>query len=275
MAFSLAELNGVVGKGLTFMEHIFYRYLSSHGFETLKNCWFMASRPSKYWGNWSSTAASDPFECKPQMVIDGRSLLLEGVKVDHAAFADNFNAAFNDPQTMDSMVRILCLSDPLRHSSTDLYMWYRYGKKFSGVRIGIKLSLDEEGVCNMLRRFRGEYVKYGRLQNNISTSDITTQDDLSERCFNVIFKKSTRFRLESEFRLLAGSKYCKSTRGLDFIPLDNDMIVSVDIGYRMPDAAKMKLLRHCKRNFNLDFIKEARCAGRTVEYKELYNRRCN
>ena len=50
------------------------------------------------------------------------------------------------------------------------------------------------------------------------------------------------------------------------------MIVSVDIGFGMREAAKAKLIRHCKRNFNLDSIKEARCAGRSVEYMELYKR---
>lgn len=257
------------------MDRIFYRYLSSHGFETLKNCWFKVARPSKYWGNWSSTAASDPFECKPQIVVNGQSLLLEGAKVDHATFADNFNKVFRAPKTMDSMVRILCLSDPLRHPGTDMHMWYRYGGKFSGVRIGIKLSADEDGVCNMCRRFRGEYVKYVKSQNIICTSDIATQDELSERCFDVIFKKGTKFKLESEYRLLTVRGCWESNNGIDFLPLDNDMIVSVDIGFGMPEAAKVKLLRHCKRNFNLDSIKEARCAGRSVEYRELYNRKHN
>lgn len=251
------------------MERIFYRYLSSHSIETLKNCWFKVARPSKYWGDWSSTAASDPLECKPQILMDGQSPFLDRFGGDHKTFADNFNKVFNAPKTMDSMVRILCLSDPLRHPGSDLHMWYRYAGKFSGVRIGIKLSVDEEGVCNLCRRFRGEYVEYAKLHNIIRASDIVTQDELSERCFNVIFKKDIKFKLESEYRLLTVHGYCKTNKGLDFLPLDNDMIVSVDIGFKMSRAEKTRLLRLCKRNFNLDSCREARCAGRSVEYKDL------
>lgn len=249
------------------MNCVFYRYMDSHVLETLRNCWFMVSRPGKYRKRWSPSAPNDSTECMPQLDMAEQFPMLANFMVEPSVFRENFNTVFADPKTMDKVIRILCLSDPSRHTDTDLYMWNTYGGSFFGARIGIQLSVDENDVCAAHKEFRGEYVKYEHEQNIIHTSDVETQDGLTDQCFNVIFKKNTSYIKESEFRLLTDCRYSKKYKGIDFLPLQNDMIVSVDVGFKMPKKDVSALFKLCKTNYNLHSFRMATPNGKLVEYK--------
>ena len=254
------------------MDRVFYRYMAGHVLETLSNCWFMVSRPSKYRKSWSASAPDDGTECMPQIDMVEQFPWLANYKVEPSVFRENFNAVFANPKTMDSMIRILCLSDPARRSDTDLYMWDKYAGSFSGARIGIQLSVDENTEYAAYKEFRGEYVKYENRQNIINTSNIKTREDLTNQCFNIIYKKNTSYIKESEFRLLTDCRHLrqrKGHKGIDFLRLQNGMIVSVDVGYKMPRRDVVALFKLCKRNYNIHNFREAMPHEKSVEYKVL------
>ena len=253
------------------MYRVFYKYMRSHWLKTLGNCRFMVSRPSKYWKEWSHSAPSDPAECLPTINGGERFPLLERLSLSPAVFREQFNKEFADPNTMDRIIRILCLSDPSKCAATDLHRWEKYGATFEGVRIGIRLPVGDDGVCASYREFRGEYVSYEATPNIIQTRGILTHTELSDKCFEVIFKKDrAKFSVESEFRLLTDCRHVKrDSGGLDFLQLENKMIFSVDVGYKMSKENIKALFKLCKRNFSLSGFRKAMPHGALVEYTEV------
>lgn len=259
------------------MKHVFYRYMASHGFETLRNCWFMVSKPSKFRKEgWSPMAPTDDAECMPQLGGDGQSVfpLLDRLGIPKERYKQLFNNIFASPETLDQIIRILCLSDPERNLKTDMYMWKHYAANFAGLRIGIELDV-ENGVCNMLKRFRGEYVRYEFKHNEIQPEQITTNEDISECCFNILYKKARSsegqkgYEIESEFRLIVDERFWKTSGDQCFLPLDNGMIVSVDVGCKMAKRDVEKLYAHCIKNFALRRFAKASPIGEVVAYCDL------
>ncbi len=240
------------------MIRVFYRYLCSHWVETLRNCEFMASKPSKFRN--IELANPDPLDCLPQ--LDGvvpRNILEKGLPPNlekrngPPSFPENFTAAYNDlfrkNEAMDAVLRILCLSD-VRDSNTDAYMWKNYANNFSGVRIGIALNVGSQAETNF-GRYIGRRVEYCDSPNLISAKGLDHPSRLSDYEWDVIFRKAKKFEIENEYRIVTARNQWVSRSGREYVRLLNENIAAVDVGCHVQIKDRKRLMKFCRRNFNL------------------------
>ena len=240
------------------MKKVLYRYLRSHWMETLRNCEFMVSRPSKFRKMESDN--SDPLDCLPQLNgVVSRNILERGLPQNldknqvSPCFPEKFTANFNDffrkDEAMDSVLRVLCLSDA-SDNNTDMHMWKNYANDFAGVRIGIGLNLGDELETNF-GGYMGRWVEYCDNPNLIIAKTLSHPRELSDWNWDIIFKKAKKFAVEKEYRIVTASNLWVSRAGGEYVRLLNENIISVDVGCLVPLKERKKLMKFCRKNFNL------------------------
>lgn len=262
---------------------VFYRYLRSHGLETLQDGRFLVSQPSKFW-HWErdDRGLSDPKECKPQLRGSFSQSAVRKVfpGIDEVRYSKifkmNFNKEFAAADTL-GFVRILCLCSPERRPDTDAYMWSTYADSFRGLRLGVEIEVEDDSMTSSDRDFIGQYVQYSDDSNVLNASTISDMTKLGDGAFDVIFKKDSRFIKESEYRLLMvideERKHCPNLirEGANaFWIFPKEIIVSLDIGVDMPKSKQEKLIQCCEEKYTL--VRSPNVAiphGEEVEYASV------
>ncbi len=250
------------------MTLIVYRYLNEvkYAVEALRTCSFKVSSPAKYWGlEGCRLGLEDDAECRPKIVTSNECGPLFLSAEHKKTFTQAFNETYSRRSTIADVVRILCLSNPEWDPSADFHMWRKYGGDFSGVRIGIRLDVDND-LISKSDNFRGERVSYCVNPNVVDVDKALVVDDISEQCFNICFRKSKNFKIESEYRLMTRVGKWRTYGGGDYLLLKNEMIASVSVGIRARKEEVSQLLKVCKKNYDIGEILFAQPDDGSVAY---------
>jgi len=262
-----------------------YRYLHTHGYETLRDHEFLVSPPGKF---------NDALDCAARIVgLPSHEALEErygerngwmATAEKNGFTADEILMALNCPEkvptperyaevvrenfrtrrSIDKVLRVLCLCDADGCPKTDRRMWNRYAKH-DGVRIGLDFVADDSSNKFLCRK-----VNY---MDSCATIDLSTADGLQSSFdfMAVATTKENQWAPEREYRLLALHRLCKHVGTLDFLPFNREIIRRVDIGYKMKANAVKGLVKMIRKHYPSVDIYRMSCKrnGTGLEYRVI------
>ncbi len=155
-------------------------------------------------------------------------------------------------ESFSTTSKILCFSRlDLLKPTEEILMWAHYSKAHRGIRI----SFDTEKI--KLKSMGAKEVKYQEERIKLDAKKIFWEDpDEFELMGSVLTKKSSAWEYEHEYRWFISNLECFSDGKYDFIKINSDAIVRVDIGVNSTTAFrnKLKKLMRSKEYLHVDLF---------------------
>lgn len=240
-----------------------YRYLGSHGLQTLKDGRLLTSR---------FTDLNDPFELLQR--LDGKmdvKLLKSHLPELRKKFGPEYNQLFNDleaghPDTQrvldqfnaislaeiksemervqkiaDESIRTLCFSKTDVNQYDEVLLWSHYARKHKHIRIGFEIDANDPRLMEVLYFKDREPVKISEALK--PPSAYKEEADPSTRVANSIKRKSVGWHYENEVRMvfplrdpsIESSFNEELKRQVEYFHFSPEQVFGVDFGIKCDD----------------------------------------
>lgn len=256
----------------------FYRYFSSHAFETLQERMLMVSRLSAF---------NDPFEFLYRsggvMTIGKAKRLVKHKEKSEECYKElqrrhpeintkrKFKAYMRENRSSltqnlfdrfpklsvtnpdfrenlgDKFFRICCFTEIDTEPLDEILMWSHYANKHHGVRIGFELDhLSKEPY--FMRK-----VVYSKHRVAIDSTTGTNDEGIQNALIEAIHTKSEGWKYEREYRFIMTPNLCEERiidgKPMSFCNFESDIIWTVDFGVKCPDAEKRRISKLVKEKY--------------------------